>query len=156
MRCGSFTDAGDCAGVCLDGGLTVAKSFDQIADDWCNSVRAKLRALSGSREVYRQVLDAFSKIELANVTFDGTSLDLTATGDRHKLSEIVRILRRHGFSSSIRPGPKDTSYSTFFDHASGAKIWLSFSSIACRRVQVGTEMVEQAIYEIVCDEQVFT
>jgi hypothetical protein len=87
-----------------------------------------------------------------------TSLDINFTGDAHKLAAVVRILRVAGFTSNNpdKPKPNQTGwYSWFRKEGVDIEIWLNFSSSVCRRVKVGTKMVEQDIYETVCGERVY-
>lgn len=82
------------------------------------------------------------------------SLDIHLSGDKHALAEMVRVLRTRGFSTANSPPKKgDNIWSAFFrKDGIPFDIWFSFSSTVCRRVKVGTKMVEQDVFETVCDE----
>ena len=84
------------------------------------------------------------------------SIDLAFTGDGDRLGKVWAILRRHGYSTHSRPKKGDMTFSAFWDCEGQSKIWMSFSSSICKRVQVGTEMKEVPIYETRCDELDFT
>jgi hypothetical protein len=82
------------------------------------------------------------------------SLDVRLIGDAAVLAKAVRILRTSGydFPSASRPKKGDTTWAQFFTRSEcPVRIWFNFSSSVCRRVQVGTQMVEQPVFETVCD-----
>lgn len=81
-----------------------------------------------------------------------TSFDVRCTGDRAKLVELMRILRRHGYDSFARPDAGKPEYFAYWRKDNAKNIWLAFTSTYCRRVQVGTEYVEMPKYEIHCGE----
>jgi hypothetical protein len=116
---------------------------------------ALIKSLSKYAGEYSAALDEFAKIEIAfhNVTTD--ALNLTVTGTKHILNAAWGALRRAGFERhGERPAEGQTQFNGYFTHPSGAKVWLQFTSTSCRRVQIGTQLVEQAVYETVCDEMV--
>ncbi|MGD9590835.1 MAG: hypothetical protein AB7Q37_18465 [Pyrinomonadaceae bacterium] len=116
-------------------------------------------ALSERRLLWQQHKATFAPIVAkalalnGRVTFPNT-LDIHLFGDKHALAEMVRVLRTRGFSTVNSPPKKgDNSWRAFFrKDGVSVEIWLSFSSTVCRRVKVGTKMVEQDVYETVCDE----
>jgi hypothetical protein len=67
---------------------------------------------------------------------------------------VVRIFRLAGFTTQSDP-PKanaPTWYARYSKQGCDLAIWLNFSSTVCRRVKVGTKLVEQEIFETVCGE----
>lgn len=79
------------------------------------------------------------------------------SGDKHKLSAAVRALRTRGFKTEEEPPKKGQStWTSVFSRHDIDDVTLSFSSTACRLVKVGTKqvMVDQPVYETVCDELV--
>ena len=104
------------------------------------------------RAFYRPLINAFQKLGLEPRL--SNEIDLTFTGDAHKLAAVVRILRTAGFTTTAaRPKQGDTSWSAYFDHPDcTTRTWLFFTSSVCRRVKVGTRMVEQDIYETQCGD----
>lgn len=82
------------------------------------------------------------------------SIDVRLIGDKHAFLALLRILNKHGFrTKKIEKGA--TEYFESFsvpgtDYELG--LWVYFTSSVCRRVKVGTKMVEQDVYETVCDE----
>lgn len=91
---------------------------------------------------------------LIHTTFDysGRSIDLHYSGDKFVLQGIFAALRKADYEPSSRPQKDElSSFSTYFSKADAPRLWISFSSTKCRRVQVGTKMVEQPVYETVCD-----
>lgn len=78
------------------------------------------------------------------------SMDLYFSGDGRRLGSVWGELRRSGFECGSRPKKGDTSFTGFFRKEGFPHIYLSFSSTLCKRVQVGTQLVEQPIYETQC------
>lgn len=84
---------------------------------------------------------------------DSRSIDIKFAGDGNKLAEVWALLRRAGWGNpSSRPEKGATSYTAFWSHPTYVQIWIAFSATFCQRVQVGTRMVEQPIYETRCGD----
>lgn len=84
---------------------------------------------------------------------DSRSIDVCFAGDGAKLGEVWTLMRRAGWGTpSSRPQKGAIEYCAFWHHATLPRIWLSFSSTTCRRVQVGARLVEQPIYETHCSD----
>lgn len=85
---------------------------------------------------------------------DGDWIYLTVTGDKHAFLAFARIIRKHGFElPKIEKGA--TGFNQFVHLGEGdnaVTLYFTFTSTACRRVKVGTKMVEQEVFEVVCDE----
>jgi len=100
--------------------------------------------------------DLISKLEEAGyeVQLTRTGLDITGCGGKKKLEAAFKLLRRAGWEPTFRPTDKTTYYSSFFYNEAVEKyrVYLSYSSDVCRRVQVGTRFEEVPIYEIQCSE----
>jgi len=138
-------------------------SLEQIKTD-ITSYRDKVVAyLDTHAAVFTPVIEALERFE-PRITCDSNSLDIALTGDKHVLEAVWGILRRNGYNILVetdRPKPNSPTYSQFFyregeghDHSlDRARIWLTYTSTVCRRVKVGTKMVEQDVYETVCGEQ---
>lgn len=78
-------------------------------------------------------------------------LYISLTGDKHKFLAFARVLRKHGFK--LNPVQKGaTGFNQFCNELEELPIYVTFSSTVCRRVKVGTKMVEQDVFETVCDE----
>ena len=80
------------------------------------------------------------------------TFDIRFTGPKQHLIEVFKVLRREGYNSEVKAKEGEPSYSAFWTHKNRPSIWVSFSSKSCRRVKIGTKMVEQDVYETVCDE----
>lgn len=80
------------------------------------------------------------------------SIDIAFTGDGARLAEVWAALRQSGYKPSSRPEKGATAFSAFWNREEFAKIWMNFSSSVCRRVQIGTQMVETPIYETQCGD----
>lgn len=106
------------------------------------------------RHILQPIVDELQPICI-NVKFPD-SLDFHMAGDKASLVRAIRAFRRAGYSSNAaKPKPGDTSWSAFFRcPACPVSIWFNFSSTVCRKVKVGTQMVEQDVYETICDSDV--
>ena len=123
----------------------------RIVSDYENT----LARLDAHSTLFDSVVRSIPSDSIVSVTPTLGSFDLHIAGDRHTLTAGIRALRTHGFTREGEPPqPKQPSFSGFYYHPGGAIIWFSFTSRACRRVKVGTKMVEQDIYETVCDETI--
>lgn len=102
--------------------------------------------------------DLFRTLESLDVTirFDPASehypLNLSFSGDGEKFAEVWGLLRRAGFSTDKRPEKGMTGFQNFWKHPEFKGLYLTFFATACRRIQVGVQMVEQPIYETVCGD----
>lgn len=80
-------------------------------------------------------------------------MSLSFAGDGPRLGRLWGELRRAGFNCSTRPKKGDTEFSGYFKEEGYAAIVVHFTSTLCRRIQVGTQTVEQPIYETICGEE---
>lgn len=98
--------------------------------------------------------DLIAKVEKLGyeVRLTSTGVDISGTGDKQMLVGAFRVLRAECFTPTRRPGAKDTYFSAFFHHEALKSVWFSFSSTICHRVQVGTEMKEVPVYDVVCTD----
>jgi hypothetical protein len=74
------------------------------------------------------------------------------TGDGDKLKDVWGLLRRNGFNTNNRPKKGDTEFYSFWTHDGHAQLFMCFTSSLCKRVKVGTKMVEQDIFETQCGD----
>ena len=100
---------------------------------------------NGLIDVQRYIID---------LSYDGiTALDLRVAGDHHVFKGTWSALRKMGYKTSMPvKDDKFASWSAYF-HKEGSdlSVWLSFASTKCTRKKVGTKMVEQDVYEVVCE-----
>lgn len=110
---------------------------------------------NGSREFLAPIVNALTKIGI-EPEISVTSLNVSFTGNKEQLARAMRILRTSGFDTDeAKPKQGDTSWSAYFRKAEcPLQIWFYFTSSVCRQVKVGTKMVEQAIYETRCGEDI--
>ena len=88
-----------------------------------------------------------------NISFDSYSTNLAFSGTPEDLNTFFKVMRAEGFTPRERPSEAQTSFSTAWTRGEDEdklRIWSCYYSTVCQRVQVGTEMVEQPIYEIRC------
>ena len=123
--------------------------------------RSVQRLLEKAAYTIREAAPLFVALEALeiDIRFDAnssSSIEIPFTGDGDRLTEVWGLLRRAGWKLVSNPPKKgDTTFSGIWSHQSDnrfADIWMSFSSTACRRVQVGVRMVEQPVYEVQCGE----
>ena len=79
------------------------------------------------------------------------SVDISFSGSKSVLNTVIGVLRKHGFNSGERPKEGDVRYATYWTNNAGHRLWVSFSSTSCRRVKTGVQMVEQPVYEVICE-----
>jgi hypothetical protein len=92
-----------------------------------------------------------ANLQVVNVSLCSDSIDVKVAGDKKVLNIAFGVLRKFKFEPENRPKDSEPSFTTYFNHSTGARIWFSFSSTVCKRVQVGMKTVEQPIYETVCE-----
>lgn len=122
-----------------------------LAQNAINLARARSRWAS-VKDFYRPILNAFQRLGIEPRL--SNDLDIAFAGDAHKLAAVVRILRTNGFTTqSARPEPGSTTWYARYKHPEvPLDTWLSFTSSVCKRVKVGTKMVEEDIYEVQCGD----
>jgi hypothetical protein len=100
--------------------------------------------------------DLFRTFEELDLTvafnLDNEYMNLSFAGDGEKLKTVWGHMRRAGFNTRQRPAKGDTTFNAFWSQEGYADIFMMFSSTMCRRVKIGTKMVEQVIYETQCGE----
>jgi len=114
---------------------------------------AKSRAKWNSiKDFYRPIINAVQRLGLEPTL--SNEVDLRFAGDAQKLAAVVRVLRTAGFTTTAeRPKQGDTTWHAYYEHPNCAtRVWLYFTSSVCKRVKVGTKMVEQDVYETRCDD----
>lgn len=76
------------------------------------------------------------------------------TGDKTTLEKAFRILRGASLTfNTDRPKKGDSEWCAFFRHPeSETRLFFQFTSSVCKRVKVGTKMVEQDVFETQCGD----
>lgn len=112
--------------------------------------------LAAFKQTVNAVPELFRRFEELDIDvgfcLDNTYINVSFTGDGEKLKAAWGALRRHGYNTSARPKKGDTTFNAFWTRDGQAELFMMFSSSMCRRVQVGTKMVEQPIYETQCGD----
>lgn len=129
-----------------------AKSMLQLVERTQNA--KKFAALFHSTlTAHAALFRAFEAMDI-DVRFNLSDGDITVafTGNGERLKSVWAEFRRNGFDPSSRPAAGSTGHACFWNKAGAAPFFMNFSSSVCRRVQVGTKMVEQPIYETKCEE----
>lgn len=122
-------------------------------------IERQQKAAKNSKE-FKAVIAAFPELFRAledldiepGFNLDGDYIHLAFAGDGPKLAVVWKLLRHHGFKNSCHPKKGDTTFYAFWEQEGYAKFFMNFTSSVCRRVQVGTQMVETPIYETHCGE----
>ena len=108
------------------------------------------------KQTVTQIPGLFRRLEELDVdlqfNLDNDYIAMLFTGDGKRLGDVWGALRQHGYTTHARPKKGDTTFYSFWELEGQARIFMSFSSSMCRRVQVGTKMVEQPIYETQCGD----
>ena len=115
---------------------------------------AKLRQRWAScRALFAPVIAAFQRMGIEPYMQEDYVIVQT-TGDKTRLEQSFRVLRGAGFGFvAERPKKGDSSWYAFFTHPdSETKLFFQFTSSVCKRVKVGTKMVEQDVYETQCGD----
>jgi len=92
--------------------------------------------------------------QMVRIIYDGSeALDISLAGNHKVFKTMWKALRDLGYNCNDKP--KDKRFSSWSGYwtknDTDLTIWVSFSSTVCTRKQVGTKMVEQAVYETVCE-----
>lgn len=107
------------------------------------------QTVSAVPELFRR----FEELDIdVGFCLDNEYINVTFTGDGARLTAVWRAFRTHGYNTEARPKKGDTTFYAFWHRDGMSKLFMHFSSSMCRRVQVGTKMVEQPIYETQCGE----
>lgn len=118
------------------------------------SVKKRKRLYADNQPAILQVATALNaaKIEIIRASLDSEDVNLYITGDYAVLKGIFHVFRTLGYEPSSRPEKQEPSFTCYF-HKKEQKMafYLSFSSTICKRKKIGTKMVEQDIYETVCE-----
>jgi len=136
-----------------------------FAEEVLNNVIEQRRRAKRNVKFVRNNIEELQRIEAATqhlasnvirVSFDEScnSIDVHYSGGKLVLSSIFSTWRHLGYEPDHRlENEKVSGFSTFWrKEGQDLKFWIVFVSTVCKRVQVGTKMVEQAVYETVCDE----
>lgn len=135
-------------------------SVDQSHADSLEWYGKQILAWSRVRAQLEPTVLAFDKLDVS-VTFNGESnLYVAAHGDKKRLADVIRVLRTNGWNTGTKPAEGSPEYRAVFNIeptedaplAPSGSVQLSFTSSVCRRVRVGTQMVEQDIYEVRCGD----
>lgn len=104
------------------------------------------------KDFYRPIINSLQRLGLEPRL--SNEIDIYFAGDAHKLAAVVRILRTAGFTTAAeRPKRGDTTWAAYYEHPDCAtRAYLYFTSAVCKRVKVGTKMVEQDVFEVQCGD----
>ncbi len=119
--------------------------------------KERMKFLKNHKEEFFRVANGLIVIQewIMRFSFDVASLDIHISGDHHAFKGMFSALRKLGYNCESRPMDKTmASWSCWWYHEDKDKhpsLWVSFGSTKCTRIQTGTKMVEQPIYETVCN-----
>lgn len=108
---------------------------------------------NANRTLLSGVVNALIKLGI-EPTFGIDHLNVQCTGDKDKLTAVMRILRTSGFNTTAdRPAKGDSGWYAWFDsNECSIRIWFSFTSSVCRRVKTGVKAVTVDVYETQCGD----
>ena len=100
------------------------------------------------------LLEALEALEYIDPRWTGYTLDVVFSGTKVELIAVWKILRANGWKTDAeRPKEKaEMWYGSWHKEGCEASIWVNFMSKTCVRKQVGTQMKEVPVYDIVCGE----
>jgi hypothetical protein len=124
----------------------------QLQEEALNLANKKAK-WNANRATLSSIVNALAKIGL-EPSFGDDHLNIRCTGDKDKLTAVIRILRTSGFNTTAnRPAKGDSTWYAWFESANcGARIWFNFTNSVCRRVKTGSKMVSVDTYETVCGD----
>jgi hypothetical protein len=128
-------------------------AFDQIELSLQQQYEQAKRAIEDWQREKDLFLPIITELELLGLepAWDG-ELNLRFSGDAAKLAAVVRVLRRGGWEfRDSRPAANQPEWCGRMYREGTPSVWIFFTSTVCRRVQVGTQTVEQPIYETICE-----
>ncbi len=131
--------------------------FDRIKENIkidADSLRNKRQFVKENRAAIVEIANAMRKLEdnVSAFSVDSYSLNISIYGDKHVLVAAFSELRKLGYNTANRPKANESTYYSRFDtEPHSLPVYLNFSSSSCRRVKVGTKMVETPVYETVCE-----
>jgi len=118
------------------------------------------RFVESWKTTIREAAPLFRFLEAMDVglRFDADQGYITCrfTGDGDRLAKVWAELRRNSYDVGMRPKKGDTEFNAFWKRDGLSDIFMLFSSSLCKRIQVGTQMVEQPVYETQCGEVDFS
>jgi hypothetical protein len=130
----------------------------EVMDDAIASEKKKRKALKQYIKAHSVQLSRIaSGLEVVSeyiisINLDGVaSVDVSVAGDHHVLNGMWAALRKLGYKTSTRPEEKVAGFSGYWYKDEWPAIWMTFSSTKCTRKKIGTKMVEQPVYEVVCE-----
>lgn len=78
---------------------------------------------------------------------------ITVIGNKALFHAVWGLLRRNGLKATDHIAERQPQFSCFWGTENEVYlIYFEFTSKVCMRRQVGTKMVEQPIFEVICDE----
>lgn len=105
-----------------------------------------------TKDDYTEALENLAEIDHEFDVSAGWCLQIRASGDKALLTKMIRAVRTAGWKTDDAPPAANADYwhADYSHEDREGRIALSFSSTVCRRVKVGTRMVEQDVYETQC------
>jgi len=95
-----------------------------------------------------------SNIKIVNLSGSYSCFELSFTGNREDYVKFLRICGEHGIRRHKLPESGEKLSSVYgFMEGDDLKLYVSFSSTVCEWVKVGTKMIEQDVYDVVCKSE---
>jgi hypothetical protein len=127
--------------------------FAEVIDSneqWAFGIKKNIRRHGKS---YQEVLNNLKEVVLQSASPDSMDLNIRLAGTKQDLETVWRVLRQLGFESpNERPAANQSEYTGRFRRSyDDCSVYLIFASTVCKRVKVGTQTIEQDIYEVRCE-----
>ena len=125
----------------LDAAKRKKKAIKKFVEEYIDEIQ---RVTGGTEVLLEWLINA-------GIDINTQTLDLSYSGDKFVLQGIFKALRTLGYQTDKRPEENASDFRSYWRHPeSDMRIYLAFSSTVCKRIKVGTKMVEQDVYETVC------
>lgn len=137
--------------------MNIHETMEKAIKDQKKEHKKRMKFLKLNKDEFFRVANGLIVIQqyVVRFSFDTRSLDIAIAGDHHVFKGMFSALRKLGYDCQDKPKEKLIStWSCWWHHKEPDKhptLWVSFSSTKCKRIKIGTKMVEQPIYETVCE-----
>jgi len=137
-----------------------------IAKEQIKSAKRELKEKKSNLHKIREFIEEFSfeitRIEKgmidvlewqvsSGIDINSKCIDLSHSGDKLVFEGVFRALRKLGYEPDKRPEANASYFTTFWNRpGTTLRVYTRFSSTVCKRVKIGTKMVEQDIFETRC------
>jgi len=141
--------------------MTKKTTAEQLIEDSEESFKYAAKAHTKTVllvQEHRSLINALAACRGVYISTGSEELSISVSGTQDELLSLLAIAKEHDYhphpDNKVSDSPVETWTGRFL-RKEGDKtcLTISFYSTVCKKVQVGTKMVEQPIYEIRCGSQ---